>query len=91
MKFCTAVCGKKYRKSTVICLLLVVFNQWSGIDAILIYATRMLENIDKVSDGQFPISPLTGTYIFGVTNAVSALLAYFALEWFGRRTLLLLG
>ena len=51
----------------------------------------MLENIQTISEGSFPITPLGGTYILGVTNALSATLAYFAIERFGRRTLLIFG
>ena len=51
----------------------------------------MLTNIKTVSEGKFLISPMTGTWILGVVNALFAALAYFAADAFGRKTLLVFG
>jgi hypothetical protein len=91
IKFGSAVCGRKYGKGTWICFFLNVFNQASGINAINIYATRLLLNLQDSTDGQFPVSPKTGTYLIGVSNCLFALLAFFPVTYLGRKTSFLYG
>ena len=40
--FKQAACGSKYRKATWICFMINFFNQQSGINAINVYANRLL-------------------------------------------------
>ena len=40
--FGQAACGPKYRRSTWVCFFLTTFNAQSGIDAVNIYANRLL-------------------------------------------------
>ena len=41
--------------------------------------------------GNFPLTPLQGGYLIGVTNAVAALLVIFYIERVGRKTILVTG
>lgn len=86
-----ALCGPLYSRSTWVGFLLSCFNQLSGVNAVNIYANRLLENLKEVSDGQFPITPAVGTYIIGFANFGGAFLAIFPVMFFGRKTLLLAG
>jgi len=40
--FKQAVCGRKYAKATWVCFMINLFNQQSGINAINVYANRLL-------------------------------------------------
>lgn len=86
-----AVFGRKYRRATWTCFLVNTFNIYTGVDAVYTYATRLLINMDKASNGTFPISPMTGTWILGVVNMTFSLIAFFVIGTFGRRTLLVGG
>ena len=43
--FKQAVCGAKYRKATWVCVFLNLFNQQTGINAVTVYANRLLEQM----------------------------------------------
>lgn len=45
--FKQAICGKKYRKSTWVCFMIQSFNQLSGINAINVYANRLLVQMEE--------------------------------------------
>jgi len=45
------VCNKKYRVATWICFCIELLLAGSGLDAIMIYATRLLQNIEKSTLG----------------------------------------
>lgn len=68
-----------------------IFNQQSGVNAINMYANRLLLNMKQQTDGEFPISPLTGTFILGIVNAVSGLLAIIPISYIGRKPVLVTG
>lgn len=59
--FKAAVCGKKFRKASWVCFFINTFNQQSGINAINVYAGRLLQTMDNESNGTFPISVTVGT------------------------------
>ena len=88
--FRQAVCGPKYRKGSWICLILHIFNQCSGINAINVYANRLLTKMEE-DGGEFPLTPLQGTYVVGFVNAISATLAVFIISLAGRRPILIIG
>ena len=41
--YCSMVCGPKYRKGTLICVVLMFFNQWSGATPIVMFCPRLIE------------------------------------------------
>ena len=88
--FKEAVCGKKYAKASWICFLLNSFNQQSGIDAIFIYANRLLIQMEE-SGGDLPLTALQGTYVIGATNVISAILAISFISVVGRRPIFITG
>ena len=91
VSFNNAVCGEKYRKATWVCCILNIFNQQSGIGIMTVYATRLLILIHKQTDNKFPISPLVGTIIIGISCAVFAILGAFVVKHIGRRKILIIG
>ncbi|HEY4337384.1 MAG TPA: sugar porter family MFS transporter [Puia sp.] len=76
----------RYAKPIVYAMLLAMFNQLSGINAILYYAPRIFEmaGFDKTQSFSQPI------YI-GVANLFFTLLAMSVIDKFGRKTLLIIG
>ena len=87
----TAICGVKYRRASWTCFILNAFSQQTGIDAINVYANRLLVQMEEQGGGKFPISPLQGTYIIGLSNLLPTLLALFTIQWLGRRTIYIHG
>lgn len=77
---------KKYRKPITYAVLLAMFNQLSGINAIIYYAPRIFEmaGFDKAHAYLQPV------YI-GAANLFFTLLAMSMIDKFGRKTLLLIG
>ena len=55
------------------------------------YFNRMLDNLDEKTGGDFPISPLMGTYCIGFACAIFAFLAVIVMKYFGRRTIYIAG
>ncbi len=76
----------KYGKPIFYAFMLAVFNQLSGINAIMYYAPRIFEMTGLSKD-----SALLQAISIGVTNMVFTLLAIQVIDRFGRRTLLIIG
>ena len=76
----------KYKKPIFFAVLLAMFNQLSGINAILYYAPRIFEmaGFDKAHAYLQPV------YI-GAANLLFTLLAMSFIDRFGRKTLLIIG
>lgn len=77
---------KKYSKPILFAVLLAMFNQLSGINAIIYYAPRIFEmaGFDKAHSYLQPV------YI-GAANLLFTLLAMSFIDRFGRKKLLLIG
>jgi sugar porter (SP) family MFS transporter len=76
----------KYNKPILYAVLLAMFNQLSGINAILYYAPRIFE-MAGFSTAEAYLQPV---YIGGA-NLLFTLLAMTVIDKFGRKTLLLIG
>ncbi|HUR10397.1 MAG TPA: sugar porter family MFS transporter [Flavitalea sp.] len=76
----------KYRKPIVFAVVLAMFNQLSGINAILYYAPRIFEMAGFSKEDAF----LQPVYI-GAANLFFTLLAMTLIDKLGRKTLLLIG
>jgi MFS transporter, SP family, xylose:H+ symportor len=76
----------RYSKPIVYAMLLAMFNQLSGINAILYYAPRIFK-LAGFSESQSFSQPI---YI-GAANLVFTLLAMTIIDKFGRKTLLIIG
>lgn len=76
----------KYNKPILYAVLLAMFNQLSGINAILYYAPRIFEmaGFDKADAYLQPV------YI-GAANLLFTLIAMSVIDKFGRKTLLIIG
>ncbi len=76
----------KYRKPILFAVLLAMFNQLAGINAILYYAPRIFEMAGYGQEQAY----LQPVYI-GLANVVFTLLAMNFIDRFGRKTLLIIG
>lgn len=81
-----ALFQKKYARPIIYAVLLAMFNQLAGINAILYYAPRIFEmaGFDQTHAYLQPV------YI-GAANLLFTLLAMTVIDRFGRKTLLLIG
>lgn len=77
---------RKYRTPILCAVLLAMFNQLSGINAILYYAPRIFEMTGLKTNAAFLQS-----VSIGVTNMLFTVLAMFLIDRFGRKTLLIIG
>jgi sugar porter (SP) family MFS transporter len=78
---------KKYRKPILFAVLLAMFNQLSGINAIIYFAPRIFE-MAGVPAGAVAFQQ--AIYI-GAANVIFTLLAMSVIDKFGRKTLLIIG
>ena len=76
----------KYNKPIFYATSLAVFNQFSGINAIMYYAPRIFEMTGLAKD-----TALLQAISIGATNLVFTMLAISLIDKFGRRTLLIIG
>jgi len=70
----------------VVGVMLSVFQQFVGINAVLYYAPLMFQNMGASTD-----SALLQTVIVGAANTVFTLIAIFTVDTLGRRPLMLIG
>lgn len=76
----------KYRKPIIFAVVLAMFNQLSGINAILYYAPRIFEMAGFSKDQAF-LQPI----FIGASNLLFTLIAMSLIDKFGRKTLLIIG
>ena len=77
---------KKYRFPLLLAFLIAFFNQFSGINALLYYAPRILEEA-----GLGESSALLSSVGIGVANLIFTLLGVFLIDKIGRRKLMIIG
>ena len=78
--------SKKYRTPVMLAMLFAIFNQVSGINAIIYYAPRIFE-----MTGLGTSSSLLSTIGLGVINFIFTLLAMNFIDRVGRKTLMMIG
>ncbi len=78
--------SKKYRTPVMLAMLFAIFNQVSGINAIIYYAPRIFE-MTGLGTG----SSLLSTIGLGVINFIFTLLAMNFIDKVGRKTLMMIG
>jgi sugar porter (SP) family MFS transporter len=76
----------QYNKPIMYAVVLAIFNQVSGINAIMYYAPRIFEMTGLSKD-----TALLQAVSIGVTNMLFTLLAISVIDKFGRKTLLIIG
>jgi sugar porter (SP) family MFS transporter len=76
----------KYSRPIALAFLVAMFNQFSGINAILYYAPRIFE-LTGLSSAQSMLQPV----LIGVTNGVFTVLGLFIIDKVGRKKLLIIG
>lgn len=76
----------KYSKPIMLAVLIAMFNQLSGINAILYYAPRIFEKAGAATE-----SAMFQSVIIGFTNLLFTMLALAIIDHFGRKRLMLIG
>lgn len=76
----------QYNRPIMYVVVLAMFNQLSGINAIMYYAPRIFEMTGLAKD-----TALLQAVSIGVTNMIFTLLAISVIDKFGRKTLLIIG
>ena len=76
----------RWRKALLIGMLLPLFSQFSGINAIIYYGPSILSNAGKTLS-----SSLMSQVIFGVANMIFTLIAIWKVDSWGRRPLYIFG
>jgi sugar porter (SP) family MFS transporter len=76
----------QYNKPILYAVLLAMFNQLSGINAIMYYAPRIFQMSGLSKD-----TALLQAVSIGLTNMIFTLLAISVIDKFGRKTLLIIG
>ena len=77
---------KKYIKPIMLAFLIAMFNQLSGINALLYYSKRIFEMAGASAD-----FARLQSVIVGATNLVFTMLAMAVIDFFGRKRLMLVG
>ncbi len=77
---------RKYLKPILLAVLIAVFNQLSGINALIYYTRRIFEMA-----GAEGTSALAQSVIIGLTNLVFTMAALAVIDHFGRKKLMLAG
>lgn len=77
---------KEFRTPVLLAMAMAVFNQWSGINAIIYYAPRVFE-----MTGLGAKASLLSTAGVGLVNFIFTLLAMNFIDRFGRRRLMYIG
>lgn len=83
-----ALFQRKYLKPILLVIVYTFFNQTSGINAINYYAPRIFQMI--FGEGS-ELAALAGTIGLGLDNLLFTTLAFFAIDRFGRRVLIIGG
>jgi sugar porter (SP) family MFS transporter len=86
VKESVSIFSKKYRRPVMLAVLFALFNQLSGINAIIYFAPRIFE-MSGLAKG----SSLLSTVGIGVVNFCFTLLAMNFIDRFGRKTLMKIG
>ena len=83
-----ALFQRRYFKPILLAFLIAFFNQVSGINAINYYAPRIFQMI--FGEGS-ELAALAGTIGVGVVNLTFTVLAFFVIDRFGRRVMIVVG
>jgi SP family arabinose:H+ symporter-like MFS transporter len=78
--------GKKYRRALIIGIILALFSQITGINAIIYFAPEIFKSVGFGVESAF-----LQTILIGVVNTVFTFVALYSIDRLGRRKLLLYG
>lgn len=80
------IVGRGYRPQLAICLLIPIFQQFTGINAIMFYAPQLFESMGHGAD-----TALLSTVIIGAVNVVCTSVAIIMVDRAGRKALFIEG
>lgn len=79
-----AVSSEMYRKATWTTIVLIIFHELTGINAIMLYSNTMFKQMGMEN-------PRVGTYMIGIAGLLGMAIAIAILNKIGRRNLLITG
>lgn len=82
-----ALFARALRLPLIVALVIAICNQLTGINVLLQYAPLVIKNAGLTSD----VGTMLGTVGIGAINFLGTILAFFLIDHFGRRRLLLIG
>lgn len=91
MTYKQALTGEQYKRATWTCFVLAFFNQACAIDAVNIFCTTLLIEIERKTDGSFPLKVKDGAFYIGVANTFFATIATVPIRYIGRKKILFGG
>jgi hypothetical protein len=80
--------NKNYRMATWVAVVLIMFHEMTGVNAISSYSNTILSEMNSYGSG---LTPTEGTYLIGIFSFVFSLTAGFFVNRFNRKTLLIAG
>ena len=91
--FCAVVCGRQYRRVSIVCILINFFNQYSGISPVVMFCPRLIKQFNEGSEGEnsFPFSPIVGSIIITAVSLMACVAGFWSIQKFGRKTLFVWG
>lgn len=89
--FRNAITGPKFWKASWICSVLMMLQRLSGVGLLSIYIYSMLGNVTVETKGEFPITPVLGSFLLALGNLLFAIILSFVVPCVGRKTLAMCG
>jgi len=86
-----ALFGENYKRATWTCFFVAFFNQACAIDAVNIFCTTLLIEIERKTNGEFPLKVKDGAFFIGVANTFFATFATIPIRYIGRKKILFGG
>ena len=71
-----AMFGRKYWRASWTCIVINIFNQFSGIGPVIMFAGQLVKSINE-EEGDFPLTPTQGAVVVGVDCCLGTIGAYF--------------
>ena len=85
-----AITSPHYRRATFVALMMIVFHELTGENAIMLYSTEIFKKMSSYKDG-YALEPRTGTILIGVFNLLAHIPAIYLIKLLPRRILLVTG
>ena len=79
----------RYRRATIVCAFLAFFNQFTGINVVSVYSTKIFEAVNE--NAESPVDVQTANFILGFAGIVGAILSWFTFNYLGKRSIFMLG
>ena len=86
-----AIKSPDYKRSTYVALMVILFHELTGENAIMLYSTEIFKRMASYQDADNTISPRAGTILIGFFNLLAHIPSVYLIKKLPRRTLLVWG